>query len=953
MRRGLLSGLLVLLALGLSPACAQAAFGFLPGSEGFSAETLAEGGGPDLLSGSHPYELRLGVAMKTAGGYTEGDLRDLRVDLPAGLLENPDALPKCTPAEFEVPRSSPFEESASGESCPAGTQIGTIALRTSHGGGELRTFGLFNLVPGPGIPASFGAAPYGVPLVFDTTVRPAAAGEYALTLEARNLSQHLDLYSAEMTLWGVPWGVSHNGQRGNCLNEAEPAFPWARCSVGNPSIAQPKPYLTLPTACDAPLAYAATATSWQGASASALVHSADAEGNPAALEGCAGLVFDSQAVGALVSNRASSPSGLEFVVDNNLEALEQPKIRMPSQVRDAIVSLPEGVTLNPSLGAGLGVCTPGQYAAETAFSPPGAGCPNDSKIGDFRVVSPLYEEALEGAIYLAASDDKLTPQPGAENPFDALLAVYLVAKAPGRGIMVKLAGKLEPDLVTGRLVATFAGLPQIPYTDLVIHFREGQRAPLVTPDACGTYTTASELVPWQGALGTFVRDSISTIEQGPGGSACPQGPVPFAPGAKAGTLNSNAGSYSPFYLHLTRSDTDQEITSYSTVLPPGVIGSIAGVPFCPEAAIAAARASTGRAEQAHPSCPAASEIGHTSAGYGVGQVLSYAPGKLYLAGPYHGSPLSIVAVDPALVGPFDLGVVIVRSAVRIDPYSSQISLDAAGSDPIPHIIDGIPIHLRDIRVYIDRHQMMVNPTSCEPSQVLSTLTGSAPPFTDPHSAVAAVANRFQVSNCASLGFGPKLALHLKGSRRGAFPVLTATVATRPGDANFGSAIVALPHAEFLAQSHIKTICTLRQFAAEACPAGSVYGSVEVKTQLLGEPMHGAVYLRTSTTGRGLPDLVADLHENGIRIVLVGKIDSPHGGMRARFYGLPDAPFEEFRLTMFGGRRGLLENSTDLCLAPAFASVRLVGQANEVKAGQAKLQVRCPKKRKHHRKGKGK
>jgi hypothetical protein len=944
MRRVFLCAALALGVLGPAPA-AQAAFGFLPGSEGFRAEAIAEGGGPELLSGSHPYELRLGFGLRTAGPYTEGDLRDLRLELPGGLIENPDALPKCTPAQFTTPRSSPFEESASGESCPAATQIGTIALHTSHGGGEVRSFGLFNLVPAPGIAAEFGAAPYGVPIVFKSTVRAAAAGEYALSLEAQSISQHLDLYSLQIALWGTPWGVGHNGQRGNCLNEQEPSFGWAKCSVGAPSAQQPKPYLTMPTACAAPLPYTASLTSWQGGADTAVSSSTDAEGNPAPLQGCEGLSFDSQAVGALVSNRASSPSGLEFVLTDNLEALTQPKIRLPSQVKDAIVSLPEGVTINPSLGAGLGVCTPPQYAAETAFSPQGAGCPNDSKIGEFRVESPLYEEALGGAIYLAQSDDKASAQPGAENPFDALIAVYLVAKAPGRGVLVKLAGKLEPNPVTGQLVATFANLPQLPYTNLVINFREGNRAPLVTPNACGTYATVSALTPWQGALGALRRNSISTIEAGPGGSPCPQGPVPFAPGAKAGTLNSNAAASSPFYLHLTRSDTDREITSYSTVLPPGLLGSIAGIPYCPDQAIEAAKRKTGTQERESPSCPAASQIGHTSAGYGVGSVLTYAPGRLYLSGPYHGQPLSITAVDPALVGPFDLGVVIVRSAIHVDPYSAQVSIDSAGSDPIPHIIDGIPIHLRDVRVYIDRRQMMVNPTSCEPSHVISTLTGSAPPFTNPIDATASVADPFQASNCASLGFGPKLALKLKGARIGAFPVLTAIVRTRPGDANFGAATVALPHTEFLAQDHIDTVCRLGEFASETCPPGSVYGKVSVRTPLLTEPMRGLVYLRSSPTGKGLPDLVADLHENGIRIAVVGKIDSPHGGMRARFNGLPDAPFETFRLTMNGGKRGLLENSTDLCVAPAFASVRLIGQANEVKAGQTKLQANCGRKKK--------
>jgi hypothetical protein len=932
-----------LASLALAPAGAQADFGFRPGAEGFEATPIAEGGAPDTLAGSHPYALSAKLAFKAAGGgpFSEGDLRDLRLEMPAGLIENPDALPQCRQADFHTHRSSPFEESLSGENCPPYTQVGVVTLHTSYGGGETRTFGLFNLAPAPGIPSQLGFAPYGVPVTLNSRIR-GTQGEYGLSLEARNFPQLFDLSEMELTIWGTPWGVSHNGQRGNCLNEAEPSFNWGKCSVGPPVANPPLAYLSLPTSCAAPLAFTASADSWQEPGSVSATYEAPA------LEECETLGFDPRPVGQLADLRTSSPSGYEFDLNNDNEALTIPSFRVQSQVKTAVVALPEGLTINPSLGAGLGYCTPPQYAAETAFSPPGAACPDDSKIGDFTVQSPLFEETIGGAIFLAEPDDAATAAAGAENPFDTLLAIYLIARSPQRGILIKVPGKIELDPTSGRLTATFDQLPQLPYTNLKVHFRESQRAPFVTPPTCGAATTHTELTPWLGSLAPVSAEFQSQIEAGIGGGPCPAGTPPFAPGAKGGTLNSNAGSYSPLYLRLTRADEEQEITSYSAKLPPGLLGKIAGIPYCPEAAIEAAKRRTGTEEAEHPSCPAASEIGHTIAGYGVGSSLTYAPGKLYLAGPYHGSAFSTVAIDSAIVGPFDLGVVVVRSAIKVNPTNAQVAIDSAGSDPIPHIIDGIPIHLRDIRIYISRHELTINPTSCEPFSLASTLTGSAPPFTDPTQSTATATAPFSVINCTSLGFSPRLTFKLRGSRRGRFPALTAGVTVRPGDANIASAVVSLPHAEFLAQGHIRTSCTLPQFAAESCPPGSVYGSARVSTPLLAEPMRGPVYLRASSSGGNLPDLVVDLHGDGIRIVLDGRVESPHGGLSTRFEGLPDAPIESFSLTMKGGRRGLLQNSVDLCAAPQRASVRLIGQNNKVEAFKSKLQAGCRGSR-HHKK----
>ena len=927
------------------PASARASFGFLPGAEGFSVSASDENGAADNRAGSHPYALTTEVNFIPAGEspgqpgvpFADGDVRDLRFDLPPGLLENPAVVPACSQADFHTARVSPFEKpSRSGESCPDRSQIGVVQVRSSFGGGSSRSFGVFNLEAPPGAPSALGFNAYGAPIVFIPQVRQ-ADGEYGLSLQARQIPQLVSLSGFTMTIWGVPWDVTHDRERGNCLNEAEPSLSWGRCSAGTSPSDPALAYLTLPSSCARPLEFTATASSWQQpAAVSSRLFTHYNQGEPSHLEGCDAIAFGPAPRGFVTDPRASSPSGFDFSLDVDSEGLLRPKRLNPSAVKKAVVTLPEGMTINPSVGAGLGACSPAQYAAETPSSPPGAGCPNAAKIGDFTVKSPLFAETVEGSLFLAAPFD---------NPFGTLLAVYLVAKAPERGILVKVAGKLDADPASGRLVASFDGLPQLPYTDLLVHFREGQRSPLATPAACGSFTTGIDLSPWRAPATVRHADSPFSIASGVLGGPCPQpGSSPFNPQAQAGSVNSRAGAYTPFYLHLTRGDTEQEITSYSATLPPGLTGKLAGIPYCSEAAIEAAKHRGGFAEAAHPSCPAASEIGHTVAGYGLGPVLSYAPGGLYLAGPFHGSTFSIVAIDSATVGPFDLGTVVIRSAIEVDRRTARVSIDSAGSDPIPHIIDGIPIHLRDVRVYISRPDFTVNPTSCERFSVASTLSGSGASFSSPADDTSALATApYQAFDCGSLGFAPKLRLRLRGgTERGDYPALRAEVRPRPGDANIGAAVVTLPASEFLAQNHIETICTRAQFAREACPPGSVYGHARAFTPLLGEPLEGNVYLRASDNA--LPDLVAALRGggNGIAIDVVGRVDSSHGGLRGSFEVLPDAPVSKFVMSLWGGKRGLLVNSEDVCAGARSARARMVGQNNVGVALRPRLEVNCAK-----------
>jgi hypothetical protein len=614
------------------------------------------------------------------------------------------------------------------------------------------------------------------------------------------------------------------------------------------------------------------------------------------------------------------------------------------------------MSVNPSQAEGLEVCSEEQLEGETAKSPPGAGCPEASKIGTIEVETPLLPgEILRGSLFVAKPY---------ENEFDSLIAFYIVIKDPELGVLVVQAAKVAPDPRTGQLITTTEDMPQLPFSHFRLHFKEGARSPLISPPDCGAYDghdpahepVRATLYPWAGGE-PLTTSSTFEIVSGPNEGPCPAGGVsPFHPGFEAGSINNNAGSYSPFYMHLTRADGEQDLTRFSTVLPPGVVGKIAGVSKCPEADIALAKSRSGphggQEELEHPSCPASSKIGRTLAGAGVGSQLTYVPGSLYLAGPVAGDPLSVVSITPAVAGPFDAGTVVVREALTLNPVTAEVEVDGSHSDPIPHILKGIPLNVRDLRVYADRPSFTLNPTSCDPSAVRATLWGGGTTFAPSAETPAGLSSRYQAANCAALGFKPNLAIALKGGvKRGKFPALRAEVTPRPGDANFGAAVVTLPHSAFLEQGHFGTICTRVQFAAGAgngagCPAASIYGHARATSPLLEEALEGPVYLRSSN--HNLPDLIVALH-GLVNIDLDSRIDSFKGGIRSSFEAIPDAPVSKFVLEMEGGAKGLIVNSTDICKGRHLAKANLTGQNGRLDRIEPAVTAKCAKQKKRKRK----
>jgi hypothetical protein len=963
------------------------------GVEAFDTLIAADGAGtPMRAAGAHPYGLLTSLAFNTAGrepalfgeNYPVEAIRNATVDLPVGFIGNPSAADRCTMGDLAnglgiVPKPL----------CSSSSQVGTVLVDFSNRdfsdkeGGISEVAGpipLYNMQAPPGSAARFGFNVLGTLVTLDAQLHENPSGEYVVSVSSRKTSEALAVVGTEIEFWGQPADPVHTPER-SCAGQAYPRSGGPSC----PSSAPDVPFFRMPTSCTPAgegLAWSIHMDSWEHPGAeladeqpdlsdpawkSKTIETHEAPGFPypeeiegvrqwgdsVGVEECDRVPVKGSLSATPTSIDTETSSGLAVHVEVPNVGLENRNTISTSDIKGVKVTLPQGVTINPSQAEGLGVCSPAQYeSTELSFFPtPGKGCPDNSKIGSVEVHTQLLDETIPGDVYIAQQDDPATSQHGAENPFDSLLAIYIVLHEPQRGILIRLPGKVETDEATGRIVTTFDNLPQTPFESFDFHFREGARAPLVTPPTCGTYTTEAVFTPWSDPTKKLESDSSFQIVHGIGGGPCPSGGTPpFHPGFSAGSINNNAGAYSPFNMRLTRSDGEQDMTRFSAVLPPGVLGKLAGVGKCPDSAIAIAKAKTGRQEQASPSCPANSEIGRSLVGAGVGSVLTYVPGQIYLGGPFHGDPLSVIAITPAVAGPFDVGTVVVHQALTLNPKTAEVEVDGSASDPIPHILKGIPAKLRDIRVYVDRDKFTLNPTSCDPSATDATLFGSGGNvFSSADDVPVSLSDRFQAASCASLGFKPKLALNLKGgTKRGGHPGLTATYKPRSGDANVKGLVVTLPRSAFLDQGHIRTICTRVQFAAKACPKAAQYGFIKAFTPLLDQPLEGPVYLRSSN--HKLPDLVFDLH-GLVDVEVATRIDSFHGGIRASVEDAPDAPLSKVLLKMQGAKKGLIVNSRNLCAGINKADVGFTGQNGKEAEAKPELRPQCAGKGRKAGKGK--
>jgi hypothetical protein len=861
-----------------SAVAAQADGFFIKSFEAYPADTQA-GGHPDLV-------VKFSNSNRTNPSVPNScrcnNLKEAKVSLPAGVIGDPHATPQCSPLDFGL------------NHCPVDSQVGIVyadALVNESGPVTAGPIPVYNLVPLPGQAGllAFTAPSFGTPTY--TVLSARTDGDYGLDAEVIGINQGLGISRFEQTIWGVPADPAHDSVR----SRMEGSIP----IPGNPANSPEVPFMQNPTTCAGPLESTLTLTAYSG-----VVETATAPWP--ATSGCEQLGFSPSLLGRPTTTDADTSSGLD--IDLKVPQIMSPTSPTASQIRATTVSLPEGFSINPNAADGKTSCSDAEARFGTKEE---AQCPENAKVGTLSILSSALPDEIPGAIYLGE------PKPGDR--------YRLIIVADGFGTHVKLPGSARPDPQTGQLVASFKNLPQAPLSEFKMHFFGSERGLLATPTRCGTYAVNTEFVPWDGELANQTSTQFFKIDSGPGGSPCPGAQRPFKPTMKATGANNGAGSHSPFSITIKRVDGDQNLSAVTVKTPPGFSATLKGVLRCSDVTLAAIAGSpSGVSELASPSCPAASQVGIGWAGAGAGTHPLYVTSKVYLAGPYKGAPLSFAVVTPAVSGPYDLGNVVVRVGINIDPTNAQVT---AVSDPLPQIIDGIPLRLRAVIFNLNRPNFTLNPTNCNPFRVDSRLVGNEGAFATP-------TTHFQTANCDSLAFTPKLTTSLSGStKRTGFPALKAVLTQSPGQANIGRAAVTLPHSQFLAQEHIRTLCTRVQFAADSCPPASIYGHAKATTPLLDDPLEGPVYLRSSSNK--LPDLVAALKgpsTQPVEVELVGRIDSVNERIRTTFDLIPDAAVSRFVLTMQGGKKGLLVNSVNLCKSKNFTTAKITAQ-NGKKANQ--------------------
>lgn len=876
----------------------------------------------------------------------EHTIRTLRVDLPPGLTVNPEATPRCSIADFTagapgamVPLCDPKSkvgvekitlvtnknevEIAPGFKPPKGFVIPPQK--------ELTEVDVFNLEPEFAEPAKFGfVVRKAIPIFLETEVAWENDYHESFTIKLPN--------TAEAT--GLSTLISRLVNFGRSGDET---------------------YITNPTTCFDPnqAEYSTLYSTWFRAESYA-----DPVGNfpqgytpvEAKLpkeggervkqEGCETVPFDPSVEVNPGTNDVDSPAPATVTTKLPFDpATEGGEGQMQSHVRKAEVALPAGMGLNPSGAQGLLACTDAQF--KKGVRTYDNECPAESKIGTVEVDSPPLAELLTGDVYVGTQNSN-DPESGDQ------FRILIEAKNEKEGIAARLVGRVKANKTTGNLTAEIyddlsgqftdqpAGLPQVPFEEIRLHLGAGKDV-LTSPPVCSASAT-SQFEPWARPGEQKSTSSTVTVSNDPTGGACPatMAERKFSPLYKAKVDSNQGGAYSPFHVNIGRRDGEQELKVVDVTLPKGLTGKLAGIPYCPEEAIAAAVGKSGKAELAASSCSTASLLGKVTTRSGSGANPLQLGGNAYLAGPYKGAALSLVTITPAVAGPFDLGTVVVRVALNVDPETAQIH---AVSDLIPDVFGGVKLDIRAIDLDLDRSQFMLNPTNCYYQETTGAINGGgADPANPATFSSYPVRDPFQATGCEGLGFKPNLKVQLFGpTKRAKNPRLKATLTTRTGDANVGRVALRLPKALFLEQSHIGTVCTRPQLASHTCPEASVYGKAWAKSPLLDKKLQGKVYLVSSDNE--LPDLLVDLRGQ-VEIYLRGVISGKGGGLKTVFHEAPDVPVSKFVLNMKGGKKSLLVNSEDICKKKQRAFLNMRGwNSKKVKTNEFKLNITsCGKKK---------
>jgi hypothetical protein len=891
---------IALLALALGAGTARASEG-IESFETFSSSAQA-GGHPDLET-----------SFILEGPGEPQAAKDVTFKAPEGIFGNTDAVSRCSAVALTL------------DECPSAAQAGLITVYANYEGEAEKLLGtapIYNMEPRPEETARFVfVAPIlDIPISIPVTVR--TDEDYGLDFTVSDIPQIVPLAAAKLIFWGFPAAEGHNPQR---FPKGEPGKPAgcpglsdAACTLGTTASIPNRPLTDNPTTCTGEaLPTALEVTTYQDPS-----RPTRKESSYPAIEGCEAESFNPILQASPTTNETDAPSGLDLEL---ADIQEEGLAASPSEVKSVTVTMPPGFTINPDAADGQSSC-PDALANFDSAGP--AECPDNAKIGTFAISSPGLTEPLAGSVYIGE------PKPGNQ------YRLFLIAS--GAGMNVKLVGSFSPDPQTGRLTATFQDLPQVPFEDFQLHLFAGERSLMATPTACTIYAVEGDFFPWNTSRADQISSQIFGLSSGPHDSECPGQVRPFQPTLVAGTSSPTAGAYSSFSLKLNREDGDQFLGKLNFTMPPGLTANLHGITYCPEASIAAAAQKLGKAEQANPSCPASSEIGTSNVAAGPGSHPFHAVGKIYFAGPFQGAPLSLVAITPALAGPYDYGTVVVRVALHIDQRDAHVVAD---SETVPSIIGGIPIRMRSIQVNIDKPNFMINPTNCNPFAVGSEGIG------DQGTAVA-FSSYFHAVNCAGLGFSPQMKITQLGGKKGTArakdPSVRFDLNTREGDANIKSIAVTLPNALEIDQNHLGNLCGKSELEAAHCAGRQPIGTVKDETPLLEAPLEGNAY---AVSGYGGLPHVAFILGGQVVVVPQGEsIQTPHG-LRTEVPTVPDVPIGHFQLTLFGGKHGYLSNTRDLCSHAVAATIKYAAQNGKELTQKVPIKAACGAKAKrpkrHH------
>ncbi len=897
------------------------------GLDEYEISPFNEDGTPATTAGSHPFELTTTLVLnqKMGHGWMPIELpKDLSFHLPPGLVGNTTAVAQCTMADF-------FALVYETNHCSPATVVGvaTVAVNEPKFAPNLKlTVPVFNLVPAQGEPARFGLEVAGkVPIVLDTSVR--SGNDYGVDVSVHDTTQTAGLLNSQVTFWGVPGDPRHDSSRGwECVAGGFFSKQIGRTCPAASGLEE-KPFLTLPGSCASnpatePVIFGMETDSWAnpGVFVDGTYSWAEEGGMPLGFTDCAGMAFGPSLLVEPEEHTASTPSGLHVDVSVPQEGLLEPGGSAEADVRDTTVTLPKGVQLSPSAANGLAACPEGpedgyegigftgiqklngpgmEAGAETATFTPTfrfeeegnipPSCPEASKVGVVHIKTPLLSHELEGAVYLAS------PAPNGEtgrNPFNSLVALYIVARDPVSDVLVKLVGEGHIDEGTLQMSTTFKNAPPVPFEELRLDLFGGPRASLTTPPLCGFYATSALFTPWSEPQAVSVLSPAEdfNVSSGASGSGCPSATLAFSPGFTAYSQNTSAGAFTGFTLELTRPDGDQALSTVAMHLPPGVAALLSSVELCSEAQAAAS------------ACPAASEIGEATAIAGLGsEPYVERGGRVFITGPYGGAPFGLEIVSPATAGPFDLGYVTVRSKLEVDPNNASVTIV---SDPLPTQIRGIPLQLKRVLVNVDRPGFEFNPTSCNPMSIEATITGA-------EGGSVGVSSPFQASGCGALPFSPQLSASAVG-RGSKADGTTFNVTVRSGGVGPGGVVQAgiakvdlqLPKQLSSRLPTLQKACTEAAFNSNpaSCDEGSVIGYATIHTPVLKNSLSGPAYL-VSHGSAAFPDVEFVLQGEGIKLVLDGKTQIKSGITYSKFESAPDAPFTVFETVLPAGPHGVL------------------------------------------------